>query len=67
MKEEIVRLVTTHPFKGFGIHLPSGQIILVDRPERVAISPKRDEVVVFSEDGNYHFINVAQITDLGVV
>jgi len=67
MKATLAKLLSAVPFRTFGIHLPSRLFILIDSPHMVAISPTKDEIIAFSNDGNYHFIPIAKVVDLEVM
>ena len=65
MTKDIKKLANSIPFKAFDIYLP-GRHISVINSNTIAISPKGDKLIVFTQDGNFHIINVKQITEIEI-
>jgi hypothetical protein len=66
MKKKLKSLLNRDPFSAFSLHLTSGQRLPVGDANSMAISPRKNEVVVFTPDGNFHLVEVSQIVDLEV-
>jgi len=66
MIKDIKKLAQFEPFKRFSIHLASGAEVIVESADALSISPRGDRINVFTPDGNFHLIDVAQITELEV-
>ncbi len=66
MIRDIRKLAKTVPFRAFTIQLSDGQGISVSEASALAVSPMGDRVVVFSSEGEFHLVNVEQVTELVV-
>ncbi len=62
---KLKRLQTLSPFKNFTIHLASGALA-VTAADDIAINKRRNEVIVFTVDGNFHIVNAQAITEIEV-
>ena len=66
MIRDIRKLAKAVPFKTFNIRLSDGERIIVSDANSIAVAPEGDRIVVFTDDGEFHLVNVAQVTELVV-
>jgi hypothetical protein len=61
---EIQKLQRATPFYPYRIHLADGRTVRVPQPDFLAISPTGRMASAFSEDGEFHIMDIFLITDL---
>jgi hypothetical protein len=64
---EIKQAALRRPFRPFALRLTDGQLLEIDRQDRIALHPKTTKtVVVFDDAGTYRIVDVRLVTELQV-